>query len=76
MPTPADRRRIQRMMSNTRPDQLDVLETIRRAREIRAETRRLIAWARQVRETAAITAGVPARVSYQAWDRKGRQQAE
>jgi hypothetical protein len=50
MPAPADRL-----------DQLDALETIRRAREVQAEARPLIAQARQARETAAIIAGVPAR---------------
>jgi hypothetical protein len=67
MPAPADRRRTERMMmSNTRMDQIDVLETIRRAREVREETRRLIEQARQARETAAITAGVPA--IFDLWD--------
>jgi hypothetical protein len=42
------------------------LETIRRAREVRAETRRLIEQARQARETAAIIACVPAR--FDPWD--------
>jgi hypothetical protein len=76
MPARADRRRTERMMSNTQMDQLDVLETIRRAREIRAETRRLIEQARQARDGAAIIAGVPIRsgVSYQAWDWKVRQE--
>jgi hypothetical protein len=78
MPAPDDRRRTEVMMSNTRGDQIDVLETIRRAREVRAASRRLIEQARQARETAAITAGVPARssVSYQAWDRRVRQHVE
>jgi hypothetical protein len=49
------------MMSNTRMHQIDVLETIRRAREVRAEARRLIEQARQARETAAIITSVRAR---------------
>jgi deoxycytidylate deaminase len=66
MPPPADRRRTERMRSNTRLNQLDPQETIRRARAVRAESRRLIEQARQVRETTAITAGVPARSDL--WD--------
>jgi hypothetical protein len=54
------------MSSNTRLDQLDALETITRAREVRAETQRLIEQAWQARETAATLAGVPARSGL--WD--------
>jgi hypothetical protein len=61
MPAPADRRRTEGMRSNARLDQIDVLETIRRAREVRAEARRLIEQARQAREMAAIIGGVPVR---------------
>jgi hypothetical protein len=64
MPVPADRRsteRMMRMMSYTRLDQIDIEETIRRAREVRAEARQLIEHARQVRETAAIITGVRVR---------------
>jgi hypothetical protein len=78
MPAPADRRRPKRRMWNTRLDQAEGLETIRRARETRAEARRVIEQARQGRETTVtIIAGVPARsgVSYEAWDRKVRQEA-
>ena len=58
---PPTDRRTEGMMSSTRLDQTDVLETIRRAREVRAEARRLIEQARQARETAAIITSVRAR---------------
>jgi deoxycytidylate deaminase len=64
--TPGDRRRTEGRMSNTRLNQLDPQETIHRAREVRAEARRLIEHARQVRETAAIITGVPVRSDL--WD--------
>jgi len=63
MPTPAARRRTKGLMSDTRLDQMDAEETIRRAREVRAETRRLIEQARKARQTAASIGGVPARRS-------------